>query len=377
MSVVRKVYDPQLQRHTALKVLSVADGQDRQQAQERFLAEARVIGQLEHPNIVPIHTFGSGEAGDFINMKLVQGSTLSDRVRRLGPDRLRPAALTEGLEILLKVCDAIAYAHAQGIVHRDLKPANIMVGDFGQVYVVDWGIALRLDQPPDDEAGRLMGTPTYIPPEQIDAPHSVDGRADVYSLGGCLYALLTGEAPHQGRTPMLRLLASMNGRIPPPAERVSDPRLPQPLSEIAMVALRQDPAERFPTVLAFKQAILDFLRGSWRLPVRTLAPGQIAVQEGDEGHEAFIIQQGTLRVRSEAQGEIRRLGPGDVFGELAILSGGRRTSTVEALTEARLLVVTRDRLTEGLGLNSWMGVFVRALADRFADLEARLARLSP
>ncbi len=255
-----------------------------------------------------------------------------------------------------------------------------MVGEFGEVYVMDWGIALRLGDPrPEpgsfDERG-VLGTPTFVAPEQIEDPDGVDGRADVYCLGGLLYAILTGRAPHQGRTPILRLMASSHGRIARPEEVTTDPRLPPALSRIAMRALQLRVEDRYPTVGALKADLLAFLHGAWHLPTRTVAPGTAIVREGDAGDEAFVIHRGRCRVHSTTAGDIRELGPGEVFGELAILTpGGRRTSTVEAIGEVEVQVVTREALTRGLGLQSWMGVFVQAMAERFAELEARLARV--
>jgi CRP-like cAMP-binding protein/DNA-binding winged helix-turn-helix (wHTH) protein len=116
-----------------------------------------------------------------------------------------------------------------------------------------------------------------------------------------------------------------------------------------------------------------FLRGAWNLSTRAVAAGEIIVREGELGQEAFIIRRGTALVSRHEMGELRRLGPGDVFGELAILSGGRRTSTVVAESDVELRVVSRETLLQGLGLDSWVGGFVAALVDRFAELERRFA----
>lgn len=387
MSIVHRIYDPVLERALARKVLHT--DRDTAAARERFLDEARIMGQLEHPNIVPVHAYDEGEDGrDAIRMKLVSGQSFLARIRAQGDARLHPENLTESLQILMKVCDAVAYAHSRGVVHRDLKPSNIMIGDFGEVYVMDWGIALRMQHPsirglePKEPEGNneesslhrgVLGTPTFIAPEQIDHPDSVDPRADVYCTGGILYALLTGRAPHQGRTPMLRLLAASHGQIAPPERIVSDGRIPPALARIAMRALSRVPADRHISMGALKADIAAFLHGAWNLVTRSYPDGAVIVAEGDPGHEAFVIQSGRAEVR-RAELLIRTLSPGDVFGELAILSQhGLRTSTVRAIGEVHVMVVTREMLADGLGLNSWMGVFVSALAERFAELEAKLA----
>jgi serine/threonine protein kinase len=382
MSTVHRVFDPLLRRDTAVKFL--VPGPDVVRSRQRFLDEARITAQLDHPNIVPLYEYGvDGQDRHFIQMKLVQGTSFLDRIRALGDRRLDPVSLEESLGILLRVLDAVGYAHARGIIHRDLKPSNIMIGEFGQVYVMDWGIALRREPGAGttalaretegfDERG-VLGTPTFVAPEQIDDPDAVDERADIYCLGGILYALLTGRAPHQGRTPMLRLMAAAHGRIAAPETLVTDGRLPLALCRIAKKALSLDRADRHASTTELAQEIRGFLQGSWNLPAVTVAAGTTILTEGEPGEDAFVIRTGRVRVRSAAQGDIRELGPGDVFGELAILSrGGVRTSSVVALTDLELLVVNREVLTAGLGLQSWMGVFVKALAQRFSELEERL-----
>jgi serine/threonine-protein kinase len=379
MSTVHKVFDPLLRRHTAVKFL--VPGTDVSRSQTRFLDEARITAQLDHPNIVPLYEYGVDEQErHFLQMKLVQGSSFLERIRSLGDTRLEPLVLEESLGILLRVLDAVGYAHSRGIVHRDLKPSNIMIGEFGQVYVMDWGIALQRALPVAesgehesfDERG-ILGTPTFVAPEQIEDPDSVDQRADIYCLGGILYAMLTGRAPHQGRTPMLRLMASAHGRITPAEEVVTDGRLPIALCRISRKAMSHDREERYASTTELGNELRSFLQGSWNLPSVSVPAGTRLVTEGELGEDAWVIKSGRVQVSSEAQGDIRLLGPGDVFGELAILSrGGRRTSSIDAVTDLELLVVNREVLTAGLGLQSWMGVFVKAMANRFSELEERL-----
>jgi len=188
---VHRVYDPTLLRRTALKVLV----QESPAARERFLAEAQVTGQLEHPGIVPVHEYGTDAHGQpWINMKLVSGQTLRARIVELGNARLEPENLDAFLSVLVKVCDALAYAHDRGVLHLDLKPSNVMVGGFGQVYLLDWGIAVA-EQRDDDHAVEisgtwntepvLAGTPAYMAPEQFDGLNAGE-RTDVYALGGLL-----------------------------------------------------------------------------------------------------------------------------------------------------------------------------------------------
>lgn len=193
MGTVYLADDTGLHRMVAIKVLSLSI-EDAQMA-ERLLAEAQVVARLEHPGIVPIHDAGRLPDGRvYYAMKYIQGATLAQFVST-GPP------LSEKLRVYLRVCEAVAFAHSRGVIHRDLKPANIMVGGFGEVLVMDWGVARQTAQ--SDAAARdtevqgyLVGTPAYMAPEQGGSgPGRVDARSDVYSLGAVLYFLLAGDDP--------------------------------------------------------------------------------------------------------------------------------------------------------------------------------------
>jgi serine/threonine-protein kinase len=374
-SHVHQVYDPVLLRRTALKVLTLSS----ERAAQRFLAEAQVTGQLEHPGIVPVHEYGTdGDGRPYINMKLVSGQTLRDRVRELGEARLEPDHLDQLLSVLLKVCDALSYAHDRGVLHLDLKPSNIMVGAFGVVYLLDWGIARAQDGGDEDSIEisgswdheqSAVGTPAYMAPEQFDG-HDAGERTDVYALGGVLYTILAGRPPHPDKTLIGAMRKAVEGDIEPPSALVHDALVPAGLEAIALRALQPDPEARFASAAAFRREIELFRRGGWRLPSRTVAAGEVVVAEGEPGEEAYVIVRGRCAVHSARRGFIRELSAGDAFGEMALVNDSVRTSTVRATTETVLHVVTRDTLEAGLGLNTWAGCFVRTLARRFAELES-------
>lgn len=191
MASVYVARDKDLDRRVAVKVIHtpIADPQ----IQQRMMAEAQIIARLEHPGILPIHDMGSLPDGRiFYVMKLVQGLRLdsfNDKTPQL-PDRLR---------VFLKICDAVAFAHSQGVIHRDLKPSNVMIGDFGEVLVIDWGLAKAAGAETLESA--LMGTPGYMAPEQVrgNGIEAVDERADVYSLGILLRSLLPHGGPNSLR----------------------------------------------------------------------------------------------------------------------------------------------------------------------------------
>jgi len=392
MNTVRRVFDKYLLRDTALKVLDPAISSADYRTW-RFLEEARVTGQLEHPNIVPVHELGTDDEGVlYFSMKLVEGDTLEQQIAAAGVRRLEPDVLAHFLQVLVKVCEAVSFAHSKGVIHRDLKPSNIMVGEFGQVYLMDWGIA-RIDtgnvpdgvqlhrentDPPSDEAptDTIVGTPRYMAPEQAEGRHDlIDQQTDVFALGGTLYHVLTGRPPHDATSYYMVLVQATKADVAP-ADTV-DHAVPQGLSRIAAKALARDKAERYATVVEMQRDLEAFLRGAWHLPTRRVHAGERIINQGDEGHEAFIIRSGTCAVVRYLDGTrrvVRELGPGEVFGELAILTQKPRSAHVDAVTEVELMVVTRDTLSEAIGLDSWVGRFVKALAERFRELDARVEK---
>ena len=209
--------DPQLKRHVAVKVSSVSEaGED-----PRFSKEAEVLAQLAHPNIVPIYNIGvDAQTRPFYSMKLIKGRTLQavlNLVRDGDAAAIKDYPRATLLTIFRKVCDAMMFAHSKGILHRDLKPENIMVGEYGEVLVMDWGLAKVLGDRDESSAlgarvhdtgdygmtmeGEVMGTPQYMSPEQaMGMVSELDQRSDIYSLGGILYAILTLRPPIEGTT---------------------------------------------------------------------------------------------------------------------------------------------------------------------------------
>ncbi|MGE0430775.1 MAG: tetratricopeptide repeat protein [Planctomycetota bacterium] len=256
--------DVRLQREVAIKVL--LDTADAESIAE-FVEEAQISGQLEHPNIVPVHELGFDARGvPYLVMKRVQGETLADiaaaRRAQRGAAGLDALQRDHILEYFLKVCDAMAYVHARGVIHRDLKPANVMVGEFGEVLVMDWGLArpigaaetgrvVRTDRRGDDNRdltldGTVVGTPGYMPPEQADGRlDEMDARADVFALGAILYSLLTGEVPYTGRNVNEVLVKAARHELTPPGRRAPHAGIPRELDAIVMKAMAADRADRY------------------------------------------------------------------------------------------------------------------------------------
>jgi WD40 repeat protein/serine/threonine protein kinase len=248
MGVVYKARQTSIDRTIVIKMLKSEKARSRS-ARAKFLAEAVVTGDLEHPNIVPVYDLGAGDDGKlFYAMKQVQGVAWNKVIR----ERSRP----ENLETLMRVADATAYAHSKGVIHRDLKPENVMLGDYGEVLVMDWGLALSVAPGGRAQdlvaAGGVGGTPAYMAPEMARGAIGLIGFAsDVYLLGAILFEIVTGKPPHPGKTVQDLLKAATENRIQ--AEDNDDRLL-----VVARKALATRPADRYPSVKALQEAIRDY-----------------------------------------------------------------------------------------------------------------------
>lgn len=392
MGAILKVRDKSLRRHIAMKILEPADGVKDESRAGLFREEAQITSQLDHPNICPIHEYGRDAAGtNFFTMKIVRGRTLTDIIHDPGYDPSNPASLRGALDAIRKVCDALAFAHNKGILHRDLKPDNIMIGDFGQVYLMDWGVAYLLPQlpagaNPDDRVtvsregasatdGAIVGTLMYMPPEQARGA-VVDVRTDVFGVGAILYEVLTQVPPYYAQNiGDLVLMAQGAGWRPPQEMCGSDLLLPSALCAICERAMAADPNDRYPDVTALKNAIEEFLVGGMSFPTQTIPAGECVVMEGDLGDTAYVIQRGycrVFRVQDGQQVAFADLGPGDVFGEAAVFAESPRMATIQALTEVVVQVVHKSVFEKDLGMASAMGAFVKALAKRFVSTDQQL-----
>ncbi len=385
MSSVRRVLDQNLLRRVAMKVLDPDLARDPRIAQA-FLEEAQITAQLDHPNLVPIHELGVDADGTrYFTMRLVRGQTLAEWI--LSRDDLgSPESLQEGLSIMLKVCDALAFAHSRSVLHCDLKPANIMVGSYGEVYLMDWGLAqlrgagVELQSggaPRLLREGKASGTPGYMSPEQAQGKWSeCDARTDVFSLGAVLYHLVTGRAPFSGESIEAALRHAAANEFDPP-QLASAHVVPPELSQIVEKALRKRPDDRYQSAFELKKELERFLRGGLHFPSQTFLAGTRILVEGEVGDTAYQIASGhcrVLKIFDGVQHEITLLGPGAVFGEAGLVSARPRTATVEAVDDVTAIVVTRAVLQQSLGQGSWLGAIVIALAERFRNVDEQLTR---
>ncbi|MFC1495104.1 protein kinase [Thermodesulfobacteriota bacterium] len=392
MSSIMEAMDTNLMRRMAMKVLKDDKIKDKYEI-NRMVFEAQLTAQLDHPNIVPIHELGIDKKKRlFFTMKKVRGKPLYELIESKDFSVTFERDYFRLVQIMIKVCDAVSYAHSKGVLHRDLKPDNIMVGKFGQVYLMDWGIACikrssdsnikDMETPKlkkqrgftlrEEEQGDILGTPCYMSPEQAHGDiNAIDERSDVFSLGATLYEILTGTYPIKGKSPHQMVINARECKIKPPNEIVLYP-LPVGLVRITMKAVSKDPAERYQSVRELKKALEGFLEGSERFLGRTYKPGELIVRENEQGNEAYIIREGRCRAFKTVNGEkteMRIMGKGDVFGETAILTGKPRTASVESIDTVTVAVVSSHYFEEELDPGNWLSPFIRALAERFREAD--------
>ncbi|MEO7035435.1 MAG: serine/threonine-protein kinase [Polyangiaceae bacterium] len=383
MGRIHPATDRNLLRHVALKRL------DRELAhvpmyKDGFIAEAQMTGQLEHPNIVPVHELGVSEEGvPYFTMKLVQGINFDAWLRDPAHELGSTERLQEGLEIFLKVCDAVAYAHHRGVIHRDLKPENIMVAGFGQVYLMDWGLARLTKTRPASgaraqmEAKGAVGTPTFMAPEQARGnPEEMDERSDVFGLGAILYEIISGRMPYGPSMNVDYVLAqAVAGKIVPIDQATLGIGVSKRIRSIVEKATQAEPRERYQSVVELQEAVRGFLRGGLHLPRKMFGPGTTIIREGEVGGEAYMIVSGQCRAFRAVNGGNETLGTmtaGDVFGEMALLLAEPRAASVEAVDQVTVLVLDQQTMTTGLGFDGWTGALVRALAHRFRAVEQQM-----
>ncbi len=403
MGTIDVAIDRALDRRIALKRLHGHLRAD-DDAVRMFLREARLTGLLDHPHIVPIYDIGErGSEELYFAMKLVEGETLADMVRDLPRGPLETATLYALLDVFTKVCDALAFAHSRGVIHCDIKPANVMVGAFGQVYLMDWGIARQVAlatsdattsrAPPSTQAPRarrpsdaertaepsltdnsVIGSPSYMSPEQARGDRSsLDARSDVFLMGALLYELLTRRPPYvsNDRAEVLRMANA--AELVPPRSVESGASIHAELERIVLRAMKSRPDDRYPSVSALRDDVVRFMRGGGDFPRQSYGAGETIVREGEQGDRAYIIVAGECDVRKESTNGaevLRSLGPGDVFGEMAIMTEGPRTATVVARTATTVLVVTSAVLEQEMAaLKPWMAALLKSLAARFRDID--------
>jgi serine/threonine protein kinase len=270
-AMLRSCFDPVTGRTVAIKSLLPATRHDRAE-RRRILREARVTAQLQHPNTVPVYDIGDDlEEGVYFVMKQISGENFFEILKRIaqGDDGTIEAFPTSlRLEIVAAACQALAYAHARGVIHRDVKPENIWVGNFGEVILLDWGVAKVWGHTDDDASvrksvlrpqsdaeekqlqtltggGQRPGTPLYMSPEQVDGNRGIDERTDVFSVGVCLYEMLALCEPFRGANIDETFDNIKRKEVPPPSERSPERGIPKAADEVVMRAIQKRPGDRY------------------------------------------------------------------------------------------------------------------------------------
>ena len=266
MGEVWEAYDRRLRRLVAIKK-PWADLKNNAEALRYFDHEARITASLGHPGIISVHDYSQpDDPSPYYVMELINSQTLSERIRDYHQPTIARTQAEERLlwnqilQILLSITNAVSCAHAGGVLHRDLKPGNVLVGEFGEVVIIDWGMAARFPSDGASVAGAVAGTPDYMPPEQADG--RADVRSDVFGLGAILFEILTSRSPHgwtDGARPADWLSLVRHAEFQPP--RHWNAQTPPALDAICRKALARETGQRYPTVAALARDIRCYLAG--------------------------------------------------------------------------------------------------------------------
>jgi eukaryotic-like serine/threonine-protein kinase len=330
----------------------------------RFVNEARIQGQLQHPSIVPVYDLDRNDRGvDYFTMKRISGNTLELVVQLLGHGDTETRTrfpLRRRLALFRRLCQCMEYAHAARVVHRDLKPGNVMIGDYGEVYVLDWGVAKLLDgaSPPEGASGeaamertghgQILGTPGYMAPEQSLDSQGVDARADIYALGAILFELLTLEPLHRGHGTRILLHSTRAGADARASERAPHRDIAPELDVICVRATALEPAQRFASVRELREALDAYLEGERdvdlrrQLAARHAASAQTLAAHARESRSARHRAQ-ALKEAGRALGLDPTCAPAQqLLIELLLQPDERGQSLALAAQEREALAETRD-----------------------------------
>ena len=300
MAVVFEAKDKNCRRKVALKVIHDSHSKN-PEVIHRFIEEAQIAAQLDHPNILPIYDLNiDGQDKPFYAMKMVKGYTLEEiiqKVRSEDKEFTEEYNLNKFLQIFIKICEAVNFAASKGVIHRDLKPENIMIGKFGEVFIMDWGIAKILDGKSEEPnaadsldniiesikhdenfeiattmQGQILGTPTFMAPEQVfSEDKEIDNRVDVFALGGILFNILVLDTPHEEMNIKELLRNKIAGKIPTPEKRAAKTgftlkhlpgnKIPPSLSSVCQKAMAINPDERYMNAKELQNDVEAYVNG--------------------------------------------------------------------------------------------------------------------
>lgn len=375
MGAILEVIEQDLHRLVAMKVIKPSFKKEEHAIME-FIREAKITAMLEHPNIIPVHELGlSQETGLYFTMKLMKGEPLNlilKEIKKENPTYLEKFNIYALLNIFRKICDAVDFAHSRNIIHRDIKPHNVIVGHYGEVLLMDWGLARYIgDLHQEKDLARretlrdicaltgesrniIQGSPAYMAPEQIGGESALlDKKTDIFLLAATLYQILTLEAPYSGKN--LKEVLHKAGRrdLPDPQKRSPERHIPDELCRIVMKAAELRKEDRYPSVQALIDDLDDVIAGRWlKQEKKIFAAGRFLMKEGEDAAEAYLITKGKVQVFRQVDGGAKvvlgTLEQGDIVGEMALITDDRRSASVEALEETEAAVLTKDLLSRNL-----------------------------
>ena len=394
MGTVDAVEDTHLKRILAMKILSDRYADD-PAIVSSFLREARFTAQLQHPNIIPVHDIGETpeDGTPFYTMKLIEGESLLEIITKLrdkDPAYEQRYSRFALLGIFRKVCDAVAYAHSRGIIHRDIKPANIMIGPFGEVLLVDWGLAkhtshMRERNGPSQEMndallthdGIIKGSLAYISPEQaLGDISNIDRLTDIFLLGATLYHLMTFSPPYNIPDIATLLNHAEKADFIHPLDIPGCETLPHLIADIMIEAMSLNKEDRFPSVNEMSYAIDSYLGGKHVSGYKKFKRGEVILCSGEVGDEAYILASGRVEISCEINKRKSVLDiceKGAIIGELSLLTSQVRSATALALEDCEVLVITSQMVLDELRkMPPWLEKTFTALAYKLSNINDRL-----
>ena len=380
MGQILRARDRFLDREIALKTLLPNASVD--EPRQQLVAEAQLTGKLEHPSIVPVYELGRlPNDRPYYTMRVVPEHSLRATIEELREGGEDAPSMLHLAQILRQICLAVQFAHENGVVHRDIKPENILLGEYGEVFVIDWGIAKVVDEGEglttgvDDEPGSVVGTPAYMAPEQAQGHHDeIDGRTDIYAIGAVLYELLTLTPVFSNKSVIGLLMTIVQDPPQPPSKRAPDRSIPEPLEEICLRAISKEPGDRYPSAQALADELGLYIEGV-KDRERDEQRARELIDEARNTREEYDEARRRLEESIRHRDELRRAVPGwadqEERSELWALE--ERVERLEIEVERKFGDTTR-LLSQSLGhtsLDEAHDALAAMYWDRFIDAERR------